>query len=244
MMGREFSYLLKNAKIEKKLQEKPKVIKSIKIQSDSKFSKHDILNSFISYLGDKFNYLTEKGTIKSDFNYKVYKKSSISELKTLIKTDLPKYIQKFINECIQNDYRIGFSYGNYKMYAMGELEEINCDVFTYEMLTKKEHETFIPNFVNEGDMIHAIDKLEDKYGLSLKNVMIFFELLNEYELGNIPDDSYSLLKDNKKIAQYDSVLLENILLLYNEEIEVDEYKDYYYIILKLLKSGHSIVYDV
>lgn len=243
-MGREFSHLLKNARIENKIQKKPVIIKSIKIQSDSKYSKHDILNLFISELGSKFNYLTEKGTIKSDFNFKLYEKSSIKNLKTLLNKDLPKYIVKFINECIENDYRIGFSYSNYKMYALGQLENDYCNVFVYDDMSDKEYYDIVPNFINEGTMIQAIDKLGNKYGVSLHNVLFFYESLDEYKLGNIPEENYFSLKNNKKIAQYNSVLLENVFVFYKEEIEVDEYKDYYDVLLQILKAGYSIVYDI
>lgn len=242
-MGREFSHVLKNVRIESKVKKRPEVMKSIKIQSDSKYSKHDILNTFISELANKFHYLTEQGNIKNDFDFDSFKKSAIKNLRNLSDMDLPKYVLKFIHYCIDNDYRIGFSYGNYKMYALGPLINSHIDVLVYESLSNEEYDRFVPDF-NEGDMITAIDVLDSKYGVSLKNILFFYELLDEYKLGNIPSENYFILKDNKKIAQYNSVLLENILMFYKEEIETDNYKEYYEILLKNLKAGHSIVYDV
>ena len=239
-MGRELDYIIKNEELVKTDVLDFQIIKFINLASGLQDNK--LFGIFETLKLQKVIFdLNYDGEITGVINKEYYESLDISShIEYLFSLNFPKYITKFLKECLNNNYNLGYNNISKKLYAINNIETTPKLLLRYDTLSN-EAELLFDEFSYK-DFMRAVDKLYNIYGFSLYPVLHSYEDMPDYEdLGKFGTKE-ELFKIYDRSVRLSS-LLRHCIELNKDLIVNDEYSKYFVFILWHLTENHSFVYS-
>lgn len=239
-MGRELDYIIKNEELVKSEVLDFQIIKFINLASGLQDNKLFDIFETLKLQKVIFN-LNYDGEITDVIDREYYESLNISShLEYLLSLNFPKYITKFLTDCLNKGYNLGYNNINKKLYAINNLETTSKLLLRYDVLSD-EAELLFDGFSYK-DFMRAVDKLYNIYGVSLYPVLHSYEDMPNYEdLGKFGIKE-ELFKINDRSIRLSSIL-KHCIESNTDLIVNDEYSQYYVFILWHLTENHSFVYS-